>query len=255
MHDPYLKYSMHRNPAYSNSGKLIQLSAFLALANNASSVSGVLISIEVSYILLTFIMLYKMNLIFFVCLYILYVVLQNAAFLAENGLGVVNAVLETLSKSGYSQQTSKKVMIASQDSPVLMEVGKKSSYDRVYNIGEEIRGITDSTILEIKKFASSVILLKKSVFPTHNAFLTGLTDVVPKLQAQGLTAYVETFSNEFVSQAWDYSSDPYVEVNTHVSVMKINGVITDFPATAARYRRKNLKFHRSEYLFVYICRI
>lgn len=48
MYNPYVNYTLYRNPAYSRSGKLIQLSDFLVLANNASSVSGVLISIEVS---------------------------------------------------------------------------------------------------------------------------------------------------------------------------------------------------------------
>lgn len=207
MYNPYVNYTLYRNPAESKTGNLIQLSDFLALANNASSVSGVLISIE------------------------------NAGFLAENGLGVLDAVLDTLNKSGLSNQTSKKVMIASKDSPVLKEFGKKGNYELVYNVGEDIRDITNSTILEIKKFASSVIIGKRSVFPSEDAFLTGSTDVVPKLQALDIAAYVETFSNEFVSQPWDFFSDPYVQINSHVSGMGINGIVTDYPATAARYKR------------------
>lgn len=151
---------------------------------------------------------------------------------------MVDAVLDTLNKSGLSNQTSKKVMIASTESPVLKEVGKKGNYELVYNVGEDIRDITNSTILEIKKFASSVIIGRKSVYPSDDAFLTGSTDVVPKLQALDLAAYVEIFSNEFVSQPWDFFSDPYVQLNTHVSGMGINGVVTDYPATAARYKSK-----------------
>lgn len=51
MYNPYVNFTLYRNPAYSRSGTLFQLSDFLALANNVSSVSGVLISIEVSLML------------------------------------------------------------------------------------------------------------------------------------------------------------------------------------------------------------
>ncbi|MFS7963666.1 putative glycerophosphodiester phosphodiesterase [Helianthus anomalus] len=44
-------------------------------------------------------------------------------------------------------------------------------------------------------------------------------------------------SNEFLSQPWDFFSDPYVEINTYVLVANVDGVVTDYPATAARYRR------------------
>lgn len=92
----------------------------------------------------------------------------------------------------------------------------------------------------MKKFASSVIIGKRSVFPTDQLFLTGATEVVPKLQAFDLAAYVEPFSNEFVSQAWDFFSDPYVEINTFSTAMGINAIITDYPATSARYKSKTL---------------
>ena len=46
--NPYRLYSMFRNPDETNSGKLILLSEFLNLAKNSTSLSGVLISVEVS---------------------------------------------------------------------------------------------------------------------------------------------------------------------------------------------------------------
>ncbi|KAI5674737.1 hypothetical protein M9H77_15101 [Catharanthus roseus] len=207
MYNPFVNYTLYRNPNFRNSGKFIQLSDFLALANNASSISGVLIGIE------------------------------NAAFLAQNGLDVVGAVLDTLNKSGFSNQTSKKILIASTESPVLKKIGKRNNFELVYRVSEDIRDVTNSTILEMKKFASSVIIGKRSVFPTDQLFLTGATEVVPKLQAFDLAAYVEPFSNEFVSQAWDFFSDPYVEINTFSTAMGINAIITDYPATSARYKR------------------
>ncbi|KAL3851160.1 hypothetical protein ACJIZ3_013042 [Penstemon smallii] len=208
IYNPYSNFSLFRNPKAKNDGKLIQLSDFLAFADNASSVSGVLISIE------------------------------NAAYLAENqGLGVTDAVLEALNISGYNNQTAKKIMIRSSDTAVLSKFKNNNNYELVYLVDEDVSDILNSTILEIKKFANSVVVSKKSLLPTHRAFIIGETNLVQNLQAFNLSVYVQFFRNEFVSQPWDFFSDPYVEINTHVSYMGINGVITDFPKTAARYKR------------------
>uniref|UniRef100_A0A5B6Z502 glycerophosphodiester phosphodiesterase n=1 Tax=Davidia involucrata TaxID=16924 RepID=A0A5B6Z502_DAVIN len=206
--NPYTDYTLYRNPKFKNAGKLMALSEFLALAKNASSVSGVLISIE------------------------------NAAYLAEKqGLSVTDAVFNALSEAGYNNQTVKKVMIQSTNSSVLMKFKERRNYERVYRIDEIIRDALNLTILDIKKFASSVVIGKSSVFPENIAFLTGFTNVVSKLQAFKLSVYVQLFSSEFISQAWDFFSDANVEINSYVMEAGINGVITDFPGTAVKYRR------------------
>ncbi|KAH6754742.1 SHV3-like 1 [Perilla frutescens var. hirtella] len=128
-------------------------------------------------------------------------------------------------------------MIRSSDSVVLSKFKSSSNYELVYLVDKDVGDILNSTISEIKNFASSVIVSKKSVFPTAMAFLTGETNVVPKLQAFNLSVYVQFFRNEFISQAWDFLSDSYVEINTYFTYMGINGVITDYPATAARFKR------------------
>lgn len=154
---------------------------------------------------------------------------------------MTGAVLDALDKADLQ---TKKVMIHSNDSSVLMKF-TNSKYERVYGIKEEISDIQNSTILEIKKFASSVIIGKLSVFPTDDSFLIGLTNVVAKLQDFKVKVYVQLFSNEFVSQAWDFFSDPYVEINSYVfgpNVIPVDGVITGFPATANRFRRKYITF-------------
>lgn len=198
---------MFRNPAAKHVGNLMQLSDFLAFAHNASSISGVLISIE------------------------------NAAYLAEKqGLGVADAVLDALSKAGYNNQTAKRIMITSSDSAVLSKFKSTSNYELVYLIDEIISDILNTTILEIRKFASSVVIRKASIFPSDDAFITGKTSIIPKIKAFDLPVYVKLFRNEFRSQPYDFFSDAYVEINAHYFA-GIDGVITDYPATAARFKR------------------
>ncbi|CAK7324559.1 unnamed protein product [Dovyalis caffra] len=206
--NPFSKFQLSRNPNFRNSGNFVTLSDFLALAKNTSSLSGVLISIE------------------------------NAAYLIEKqGVPITATVLDVLSKAGFDSPTSKKVMIESTNSSVLMKFRDKTNYELVYRVDEDIRDTQDAALKDIKNFADSVIISKISVFPESDSFLTGVTNVVRKLLSQGLSVYVETFSNEFVSQAWDFFSDSTVEINSYASGVNISGVITDFPLTSARYRR------------------
>ncbi|KAE8723549.1 Glycerophosphodiester phosphodiesterase GDPDL4 [Hibiscus syriacus] len=204
---PQSEFELFRNPKFRNAGKFLSLSEFLTMARNASSIQGVLISIE------------------------------NAAFLAEQGLGVTDAVIDALSKAGYNNQTALKVMIQSSNSSVLMKFKSQTNYDLVYKIDEDIGGTQNSTIDDIKRFATAVVISKDSVFPINSLFTTSTTNVVPRLQAANLSVYVQTFSNEFTSQAWDFFSDATVEINSFFVGGGINGVVTDFPKTSNRYRR------------------
>nr|XP_004251903.1 glycerophosphodiester phosphodiesterase GDPDL3-like isoform X1 [Solanum lycopersicum] len=204
--NPWLEFRLYRNPKARNEGNFVSLMEFLTYAKNATTVSGVMISIE------------------------------NAAYLANQGFGVTDAVLEALRNAGYNNQTAKKVMIQSKDSSVLKEF-KKNRYELVYRVADDISDIESSTISEIRSFASSVILTKKSVFPSESQFLVGKTNVVEKLHSSNLSVYVQHFNNEFVSQPWDFFSDSSVEINNYFVGAGIDGIITDFPRTAARYRR------------------
>lgn len=199
--NPYEKYILSRNPKSKNQGKLLTLSDFLSLTEG----SRILISIE------------------------------NAAYLAEKqNLSVVNAVLDALQKA---KPRSHRVMIQSTHSSVLKIFKDRSKYERVYKVDENIRDADDLAIKDIKTFADSVVIGKASVFPETSAFLVNSTNTVARLKSFKLPVYVETFSNEFVSQAWDYYSEPSIEINSFVIGTKVNGIITDFPKTADRYRR------------------
>ena len=160
----------------------------------------------------------------------------------EAGLDVVKAVLETLTETGYSNGTiTTKVMIQSTHSSVLVDFKKQSKYETVYKIEKNIGDISDSAIEDIKKFANAVVLRKSSVFPVADSFVTGQTNVVERLQKSKLLVYVELFHNEFVSQPYDFFCDATVEINTYITGAGLNGTITEFPLTAARYKSKWFK--------------
>lgn len=148
---------------------------------------------------------------------------------------MTDAVLDVLSKAGYEDQ---KVMIQSTNSSVLKKFKETTKYQLVYKVDEAIRDAEKATIEDIKSFAGAVVIGKTSVFPASELFLTGVTDVVSKLQSSNLSVYVETFRNEFPSQPWDFFSDATAEINSYVLGATIDGLITDFPQTAARYRSK-----------------
>ncbi|XVE50758.1 hypothetical protein DITRI_Ditri01bG0189000 [Diplodiscus trichospermus] len=204
---PESDYKLFRNPKFKNAGKFLTLSEFLAMATNASSLQGVLIGIE------------------------------NAPYLAEQGFDVIDSVLKDLSKAGYDKQTAQTVMIQSSNSSVLTKLKGETTYKLVYKVDEDIGGAQNASVNDIKRFANAVVISKGSVFPENTAFLTGVTNVVPRLQAANLSVYVQTFSNEFTSQAWDFFSDATVEINSFYAGAGINGIITDFPKTSDRYRR------------------
>ncbi|KAK4275373.1 hypothetical protein QN277_018466 [Acacia crassicarpa] len=200
----YSKYTLFRNPKAKNEGTFLTLSDFLTLTEGRTH--GILFSIE------------------------------NAAYLAKRqGLNVINAVPDALNKAGYD----KKVMIQSTDSSVLMKFKENPKYERVYKVKEAIYDALDSAVQDIKMFADSVVIGKSSVYPEVSAFLVNSTKTVSKLHSFNLSVYVETFSNEFVSQAWDYYSDASVEINSFLIGAKVDGIITALPKTAAR-SRKNL---------------
>ncbi|XP_047342759.1 glycerophosphodiester phosphodiesterase GDPDL3-like [Impatiens glandulifera] len=204
---PYQGASLFRNPRYRDAGNFMTLSDFLNVAESSSNGSGVLI------------------------------VIGYAPYLAQKqGIDVIGAVLNTLASSSYTK-TSKRVLIQSSSSSVLTKIKENNtSYELVYRIENPISDADNSSIMNIKRFANAVVIGKSSVFPDVQLYLTGMTVVVQKMHAFGLNVYVRTFRNEFVSQVGDFFSDPTVEINTYTLVGEIDGVITEFPATAVRYK-------------------
>lgn len=153
---------------------------------------------------------------------------------------MIDAVINALTDAGYDKPGSQKVYIQSTNSSVLLKFKEKTSYELVYKIDEIVGDAAVAAVEDIQKFATAVIVSKDSVFSNNDKFLTSTTKTVPKLNAANLSVFVETFSNEFVSQAWDFYSDATVEINSFLNAegIKIDGIITDYPKTADRYRSK-----------------
>ncbi|RZB52347.1 Glycerophosphodiester phosphodiesterase GDPDL1 [Glycine soja] len=191
-----------------NAGALLTLSYFLSLTKNQTSLSDVAIIVE------------------------------NATYLVDKqGLSVIDVVISALSKAGYDKPGSQKVYIQSTNSSVLLKFKEKTSYELVYKIDETVGDAANATVEDIKSFASSVVVNKDSVIPNNNQFLTTYTNIVPKLKIANLLVFVETFSSEFVSPAWDFFADEIVEINTYIEGAQIDGIITNFPKIVDRYRR------------------
>ncbi|CAL9170807.1 unnamed protein product [Musa hybrid cultivar] len=204
----YHQYHLERNPRNKNSGNFTKLSDFLAFANN-KSLSGILISIE------------------------------NAVFVAEQlRIDVVDSVISALNDAGYNK-TASEVMIQSTDSSVLVKFKQLTKYKLVYKIDEVVGDAIASSIKDIDAFANAVALRKESIYPVTNLFTTEQTGLVSKLHAAGLDVYVYVLRNEFLSQPWDFFSDATVEINAYVVGAEVDGIITDFPGTASRYKRNS----------------
>ncbi|KAK1274403.1 putative glycerophosphoryl diester phosphodiesterase 1 [Acorus gramineus] len=207
MLNPFYRYRLLRNPAYTNAGSFWKLSDFLAYAKT-KPLSGVMLKIE------------------------------NAAYLAsQQGIGIVDIVLTALNESGFNNQTPSQVYIQSKESAVLARFKQQTKHKLVYMVNEQISDAKDEAIQDIKRFAHSVVVNKESIYPTNHAFTIEQTNVVERLKSANLSVYAYLFQNEFVTQAWDFFSDPTMELNTFVQGAQIDGVITDFPKTAAAYKK------------------
>ncbi|XP_019441286.1 PREDICTED: glycerophosphodiester phosphodiesterase GDPDL7-like [Lupinus angustifolius] len=197
-----------RNPAEKNSGKFVTLPEFLELAK-AKAVTGILVNIS------------------------------NAAYLAsKKGLDIVGAISTALSNATFDKQSTQQVLIQSDDSSVLSKFKDIPAFKRVLYIGEIIGDAPRPTIDEIKKHADAVNLPKTSLIKVTSAsVLSGMTNVAKELKDANLTVFVHTLRNEYTSLAFDYWSDPNIEIATYVQTARVDGFITDFPATASRYLR------------------
>ncbi|CAN8248423.1 unnamed protein product [Cochlearia groenlandica] len=200
---PFTSAGFQRNPANKNAGKFMTLVDFLEFSKT-KAVAGVLINIE------------------------------NAAYLAsKKGLGIVDTVKSALTKSTLDK--TQKVLIQSDDTSVLGSFEAVPPYTRVLSIDKEIGDAPKPSVDEIKKHAEAVNLKRTSLVTISESFATGKTNVVEEMHKGNISVYVSVLRNEYISIAFDYFSDPTVELATFIAGNGVDGVITEFPATASRY--------------------
>ncbi|CAD5188716.1 unnamed protein product [Musa acuminata subsp. malaccensis] len=204
---PLSQSGLARNPAAKNQGKFMTLTDFLEFAKK-STVAGVLINIE------------------------------NAGYLvSKKGLGIVEAVSTALTNASYDKLPKKQVLIQSDDTAVLSAFKKNSGYKRVLYVKETISDAPKPTVDEIKHSADAVNLPRSSIVADSGFFVSAFTGVVDKMHAANISVYVSVLRNEFLAIAFDYFSDPMVELATYVAGVQVDGVVTEFPATLAAYLR------------------
>lgn len=161
---------------------------------------------------------------------------QNAPYLAsQKGLDIVDAVSTALSNATFDKQAKQQVLIQSDDSSVLSRFKDIPSYKRVMLLKDKMGDVPRQTVEEIKKHADAVNLPKTSILKISNAILVGMTSIVQELKDANLTVFVHNLKNEYTTLAFDYWSDPNVEIATYVQTAKVDGIVTDFPATASRF--------------------
>ncbi|KAK2646705.1 hypothetical protein Ddye_021900 [Dipteronia dyeriana] len=196
-----------RNPAAKNQGRFVTLDGFLELAKS-KGVSGILIDIE------------------------------NAGYLAsKKGLDIVDSVTKALNNATFDKQSTQQVLIQSDDSSVLSEFSYVKTYKRVLRLEKEVSNAPKKPLDEIKKHANAVVVSRRSIVTDKEGFTLAYTNVVKELHSSNISVYVSVLRNEFITFAFDYFSDPILEIATYVAGAGVDGIITQFPATATRYMR------------------
>lgn len=150
--------------------------------------------------------------------------------------------MSNLTAASYDQQTLQQVYIQSDDTSVLEKFKSVSTYKRVLMIKESISDAPKPSVTEIKQFADAVNLPRSSLVAYSDFFLSGFTPVAKEMFAANISVFVSVLRNEFMALAFDYFSDPTVEVATYVLGLGLDGVVTEYPATASSYMSKFLCF-------------
>lgn len=144
-----------------------------------------------------------------------------------------------MTNASFDKPSEQKVLIQSDDSSVLSAFKAKPNYQRVLTIKDTKSDAPKSVVDEIKKNADGVVVDRETIVQENSGFFTtAFTKVVEKMHASNISVYVTPLRNEFVFLNFDYLADPYLQLATYLSSQMVDGVITDFPATAVAYMSK-----------------
>lgn len=137
-------------------------------------------------------------------------------------------------------------MIQSDDTSVLEKFKEVPSYKRVYDITGIIGDAPKPSVDEIKRYADAVDVRRPSILKTTAFFISNFTKVVDEMHAANLSVHVSTLYNEYTSLAFDFFADPMIELATLIEALKVDAVVTDYPATANVYMSKSLSLLASD---------
>lgn len=151
---------------------------------------------------------------------------------------MVEAVTKALNNASFDKQSAQKILIQADDSSVLAKFSNVPTYEKVMLLKKEISDAPKEAVEETKKHADSVVVTRRTLISTRDSFTSTYTSVMKEMKAANISVYVSQLRNEFIALAFDFFSDPILELATYVQGLKVDGLITDFPATASKYLSK-----------------
>jgi len=92
--------------------------------------------------------------------------------------------------------------------------------------------LTPGGLSTITTYASAISVCKRLIIPVNEDGLAPPTLLIPDAHAAGLSVHAWTFRDEPQFLAADYHDDPRREYRQFLS-LGLDGLITDFPATAS----------------------
>ncbi|KAJ8773529.1 hypothetical protein K2173_005775 [Erythroxylum novogranatense] len=126
-----------------------------------------------------------------------------------------------MSNATFDKQSTQEVLILFDDTSVLSKFQGVPMYKMVLLLKNDIGDAPKQPVEEIK----------------NDGFALSTTKVVQELQNASLSVFVQVLRNEFISLTFDYYADPTIEIATYTTGLHLNGVMTEYPATASRYFR------------------
>jgi len=145
---------------------------------------------------------------------------------------VEDILLESLEKNGFSNRDNDRVYLQSFSSDSLMRLRQKTDFPLIW-LRETPVSETDMGLAAVN-FQGFGVSKDMIVEVDDDMQIRGITDLVNKIQGNGLKVHVFTLRNEGMFLPWSDGCDPQVELDRFAK-LGVDGFFTDFPATAVRY--------------------
>lgn len=150
-------------------------------------------------------------------------------------MGVVTAAL---TNATFDKQSTQQVLIQSDDTSVLSKFASVPTYKRVLLFEDKMGDAPEQPVQEIKKYADAVAVTRTAITEVSGSFTSRSTNIVAEFQKANVSVYVFVLRNEYITLAFDYFSDPILEIATFIGGAGVDGVVTEYPGTASKYLSK-----------------